>query len=105
MAEETRILHCGAQDEGIKAALAADAEARSASINDLAVGILAERFGVPFSGSGRRSPGFRGSAVGAYRMPTALWLAISHAAADRQTTKKQVVADALAEHYGLAAAA
>jgi len=105
MPDETRILHCGAQDEGLKAALAADAEARGASINDLAVGILAERFRVPFSGSGRKSPGFRGSAVGAYRMPTALWLAISFEATRRQTTKKQVVADALAEHYGLAAVA
>lgn len=102
MADETRILHCGAQDEALKERLAADAAEQEASINDLAVGILAKRFKVNFAGSGRRSPGFRGSAVGAYRMPLPLWLAISHEAANRQTTKKAVVADVLADHYGLA---
>lgn len=103
MSSETRILHCGAQDEALKERLAADAVERGASINDLAVGILADRFRVKFSGSGRRSPGFRGSAVGAYRMPVKLWLAISYEASKRQTTKKVVVAETLAEHYDVAA--
>lgn len=101
MKVETRILHCGAQDETLKATLAQDAADRGASINDLAVGILADRFRVKFDGSGRRSPGFRGSAVGAYRMPLKLWLAISHEATNKSTTKKAVVAETLAEHYGL----
>lgn len=105
MSETARILHCGLQDEAVKAALSADAEERGASINDLAVGILAERFKVKFAGSGRRSPGARGSLTGAYRMPLALWTAIGHEATDRQTTKKAVVATTLAEHYGLVVSA
>lgn len=104
MKDKTRILHCGAQDETLKATLAKDAAERGASINDLAVGILAERFRVKFDGSGRRSPGFRGSAVGAYRMPFTLWLAISHEADEQETSKKAIVAETLAEHYGLVVA-
>lgn len=104
MSEPTRILHCGAQDEAVKDALSADAEERGASINDLAVGILAERFKVEFAGSGRKSPGSRGSRVGAYRMPLSLWHAIGVEALTQQTTKKAVVAATLAEHYGLALA-
>lgn len=98
-----RVLHCGDQDEALKERLAADADERGSSINDLAVGILADRFRVEFSRSGRRSPGFRGSRVGAYRMPLALWQAIGHEATNQQTTKKAVVAVTLAEHYGVAA--
>lgn len=99
-----KTLQCGDHRQELKERLAADAAGREASINDVAVGILAARFGVPFEGSGRRSPGFRGSAAGAYRMPLELWAAISNEATTRQVPKRAVVEAALSDHYALAAA-
>lgn len=99
MATETKTLQCGSQDPALKAQLADEADERGESINDVAVSILAARFGIAYEGSGRKSPGFRGSAAGAYRMPRKLWLAISNAATAGETTKRAVVELALRDHF------
>jgi hypothetical protein len=101
VSEPTKVFHYGVQDEALRDALVADAEERGASINDLAVGILAERFEIEFEGSGRKSPGVRGGRVGAYRMPLSLWHAIGVEALTQQTTMKAIVAEVLGTHYGL----
>lgn len=54
---EVRKLHVHRLDPDLKAALVALTEQREDSLNDVAVGILAEHFSVRFAGSGRRSPG------------------------------------------------
>lgn len=93
----------------VKEALVADAAEKGASVNDLAVSILAEAFDVEFNGTGRRSPGARPT-EGALnlRVPRDLYLAIDNAASERprgSRTKVAVVDAVLREHFELAVAA
>jgi hypothetical protein len=88
----------------VKERLAADADERESSLNDVAVGILAERFGVNFQGTGRRSPGVH-TADGPLllRCPATLYRKVHEAAVSR--SKTDVVETVLREHYELAAVA
>lgn len=101
MAGKHVTLFVGALDPAIKEHLAADAAKREASINDVAVGILAERFKVKFEGTGRKGPGARGSLVGSFRMPRKLDVAIYTARTTDAPSKRAVVERTLAEHYGI----
>jgi hypothetical protein len=86
----------------VKEALSADSAERGVNLNDIAVGILASRFGVAFHGTGRRGPGThtrRGPLV--LRIPRSLDRRIHIAAYGR--TKEAVVEDVLRQHYGLGA--
>lgn len=95
----------------VKRKLVADANASGSSINDLVVGILARKFGVEFTGTGRRSPGAElrpGAGALVLRMPPELYDEIDAAVRlqPRGSRSKVAVVDAaLREHYGLKAAA
>ena len=53
----------------LKRRLVHEVETRGSALNDVAVGILAERFGVPFSPSGRKGAGPGSSGVVLLRLP------------------------------------
>lgn len=94
-------LFVGALDPAIKERLAADAAERQASINDVAVTILASEFKVKFVGTGRKGPGARGSTVGSFRMPLSLAVKIGAQATRTRLPKRTIVERVLAEHYGI----
>lgn len=84
----------------VKERLVADADERDLSLNDVAVGILAERYRVRFEGTSRKSPGTKTpSGPVLLRMPLALYKKI-HAAAVG-VSKVDLVNRTLREHYGL----
>lgn len=96
-------------DADLKERLVFDAMERGCSINDVAVEILAEHFGISFEGTGRKSPG---AVVGeggplVLRVPAALWRKVD-AAAGRMPkgsrSKVAVVQSVLRDHYAAAAA-
>lgn len=84
----------------VKEKLSAEALERGSSVNDVAVGILAERYRLKFQGTGRRSPGTH-TAEGPLllRMPLTLYKRIHAAAVD--CSKTDVVERQLREHYEL----
>lgn len=65
---ELKQLHIHEFDAGLKSQLIDAATEREVSLNDYAVGVLAEHFKVKFKGTGRRSPGARVS-NGALMLP------------------------------------
>jgi myo-inositol-1-phosphate synthase len=69
--------------ERLKRRLVAEVRRRGSNVNDVAVGILAGRFGSPFEPSGRRSTTAGSAGVVVLRMPDALKRQIKLAAADR----------------------
>jgi myo-inositol-1-phosphate synthase len=81
----------------LKRALVREVARRGGNLNDLATGILAERFGVPYSPTGRRSPLAGASGVALLRMPDALKEAIDAEAARTDAHANDVVLEVLAE--------
>src|SRR5215210_3329377 len=84
----------------LKRRLAREVEARGTNLNDVAVGILASRFGVSFEPSGRR-----GTARGAegdvlLRMPPALKERLARRASERKRTLTQLIVETLSERLG-----
>jgi myo-inositol-1-phosphate synthase len=79
----------------LKSRLAREVVRRDSSVNDVAVGILAERFDVPFEASGRPSAGIGPSGVVVLRMPAELKAAIRRAASG--SNMNQVINETLAE--------
>jgi hypothetical protein len=91
--------------DDLKERLVAEAAERDASLNDLAVGILADHFTVAFSGTGRRSPGASTSG-GPLQLavPYALWRKIDVAAGRMpkgQRSKVAVVQSVFRDHFAL----
>jgi myo-inositol-1-phosphate synthase len=86
----------------LKRRVAAEVARRRTNMNDFVVGVLAERFAVPFAPSGRRSPlpGTSGDVV--LRMPEALRRAIKTYAAERDRTMNDVIVESLEDqfHFG-----
>jgi len=60
-------------DPKVKAVLERVSSDRGTSMNDVAVGALAARYGFPFEGTGRRSPGARGGETVMLRLPPELY--------------------------------
>src|SRR5215216_5442591 len=83
----------------LKRRVASEVAKRRTNMNDFVVGVLAERFGVPFQPSGRRSPipGASGDVV--LRMPTLLRQAIKTYAAERDRTMNDVIVEALEDQF------
>src|SRR5215207_10101569 len=83
----------------LKRRVASEVAKRRTNMNDFVVGVLAERFGVAFQPSGRRSPipGASGDVV--LRMPTALRQAIKTYAAERDRTMNDVIVEALENQF------
>jgi hypothetical protein len=102
---ETRQLHIDELDPDLKTRLVAEAEESGVSINDLAVGILAEHHGVRFVGTGRPSRGAAGGAGLQLPVPQSLWLRIHNAAGKTGRSKREYVEAIFRARYERAEAA
>jgi myo-inositol-1-phosphate synthase len=87
----------------LKAALVRETARRGASLNDVAVGLLAESFDVPFTSSGRRSPLPGSSPVVLLRMPDDLKYEIDEEARRVGSSANDVILTALADGLGVPA--
>ena len=87
----------------LKEALAAEAARAGASLNDVAVGILASRFAVPFEPSGRKGAPPKGKGDVLLRMPPALKQKLQTRAAERGRSLNDLIVEILGERLGLAA--
>src|SRR4029450_826887 len=83
----------------LKRNLAREVEETEGNLNDLAVGILASRFAVPFEPSGRRAtaPSTTGDVL--LRMPPELKDKLSRRARERKRTLNQLVVETLEERF------
>jgi myo-inositol-1-phosphate synthase len=84
----------------LKSALAREVARRGSTLNDIAVQILADRFGVRFQPSGRKGsvPGTSGSVL--LRIPPELKERLAGAAEASASTTNQIVVEALSEELG-----
>jgi len=86
----------------LKARLAGEVSARGTNLNDLAVEILAARFGIPFEPTGRKgTPRASGRDV-LLRMPRALKERLRERASDRRRTTNELIVETLHERLGSA---
>jgi myo-inositol-1-phosphate synthase len=84
----------------LKRALSARAERARASQNDVAVAILASRFAIPFTGSGRRGSAPRSGGAVLLRMPRELKDTLVRRARERRTTTNDLILETLAGGLG-----
>jgi myo-inositol-1-phosphate synthase len=87
--------------EALKSALVREVARRRGNLNDVATGILADRFGVDWQPSGRRRPLAGTSGVALLRMPPELKRAIQEEAFRSETNANDVIVRALADHLGV----
>ena len=85
----------------LKRRLVHETEARASNLNDVAVGILADRFGMPYDGSGRRSPAAGTSGVVLLRLPPGLKRRIQLEAFERGGNTNDVILETLSERLGI----
>src|SRR5215203_3551467 len=97
-AERTNILVRMPAD--LKRRLADEVARTSQNLNDIAVGILASRFAVPFAGSGRPGSPPKGSGDVLLRMPPQLKEKVARRAKERRRTTNDLIVEALAERLG-----
>ena len=81
----------------LKARLAAEVADRGSNLNDVAVGILASRFAVPFEPSGRKGTPPKGEGDVLLRMPADLKDRLGQRAADRGANTNELINEILAE--------
>ncbi len=81
----------------LKRELAREGDRRQASLNDVAVAILASRFAIPFSPSGRRGTAPRAGGSVLLRMPRELKERLARRARERRTTTTDLILETLAE--------
>jgi myo-inositol-1-phosphate synthase len=86
--------------DALKRLLSEEVRRSGSSLNDVAVGILASRFAVPFDPSGRpgRSPGRSGSVL--LRMPAELKETLAARAAQRKRNINDLIVETLSERLG-----
>jgi myo-inositol-1-phosphate synthase len=84
----------------LKRDLAEEVEATEGNLNDLAVGILASRFAVPFESSGRKSGRASGRGDVLLRMPLELKEKLSRRARERKRTLNQLIVETLSDGLG-----
>jgi myo-inositol-1-phosphate synthase len=85
----------------LKRRLAQEVERRGASLNDVAVAILASRFAVSFQPSGRRGAAPRAKGDVLLRMPGELKEKLARRASERRRTANDLIVETLAEGLGL----
>src|SRR5438093_4582461 len=85
----------------LKRRLAREVERRGASLNDVAVGILASRYAVAFQPSGRRGTAPRSVGDVLLRMPRELKEKLGQRAGERRRTTNDLIVETLAEGLGL----
>jgi myo-inositol-1-phosphate synthase len=86
----------------LKERLATEVSRAGRSLNDIAVGILADRFAVPFEPSGRRGSAPKGKGDVLLRMPAALKDKLQTRAAERGRRTNDLIVEILAERLGVA---
>ena len=86
----------------LKGRLAAEVADSGHSLNDIAVGILASRFAVPFEPSGRKGSPPKGRGDVLLRMPAALKEKLQTRAAERGRGLNDLIVEILAERLGVA---
>ena len=84
----------------LKRRLADEVARTKQNLNDIAVGILASRFAVPFAGSGRPGSPPKGSGDVLLRMPAQLKEKVARRAKERRRTTNDLIVEALAERLG-----
>src|SRR2546421_12927243 len=85
----------------LKRLLAQEVERRGASLNDVAVGILASRYAVSFQPSGRRRAAPRSAGDVLPRMPRELKEKRGQRAGERRRTTKGLIVQTPAQRLGL----
>ncbi len=85
----------------LKGALVREVARRGGNLNDVATGILAERFGVAYRPTGRRSPLAGSSGVALLRMPAGLKQRIHREASTSGSTVNDVILTTLADELGV----
>src|SRR4051794_13427742 len=85
----------------LKRRLAEEVAARGTSLNDVAVGLLASRFAVPYVPTGRRGSGLRPSGDVLLRMPPHLKEKLAQRAAQRRRNTNDLIVETLSEGLGL----
>jgi myo-inositol-1-phosphate synthase len=85
----------------LKGALVREVARRNGNLNDVATGILAERFGFAYTPSGRRSPLAGTSGVALLRIPAELQRLIKAEARRTRSTANRVILQVLAEELGI----
>ena len=86
----------------LKRRLVDETTARGENVNDVAVGILANRFQIPFEPTGRRSPAAGASGVVLLRVPPELKRKIQLAAFEAGSNTNDVILRVLSEQLGVA---
>ncbi len=81
----------------LKERLAAEVADRGSNLNDVAVGILASRFAIPFEPTGRKGAPPKGEGDVLLRMPADLKDRLQQRAADRGATTNELINEILAE--------
>ena len=81
----------------LKAALVREVARVGGNLNDVATGLLAERFGIAYVPTGRRSPLAGAGGVALLRMPVELKQRIEAEARSTESTESAVILDVLAE--------
>jgi myo-inositol-1-phosphate synthase len=84
----------------LKRRLAREVARRESTLNDVAVEILADQFGVDFQPSGRRGPVPGDTGVVLLRMPPELKRQLDAAARERRSSTNKVVVETLSERLG-----
>src|SRR4051794_30421515 len=85
----------------LKRLLGREVERRGASLNDVAVGILASRYAVSFQPSGRRGAAPRSAGDVLLRMPRELKEKLRQRAGERRRTTHDLIVETLSEGLGL----
>jgi myo-inositol-1-phosphate synthase len=83
----------------LKRRLVREVERSGTGLNDLAVGVLAERYGIAVAPSGRRSAAPGASGVVVLRMPDELKRRLAEEAQRNDTTTNDVIVGALSERF------
>ena len=81
----------------LKKCLADEVAERGSNLNDVAVGILASRFAVPFEPTGRKGTPPKGAGDVLLRMPAELKERLQQRAAERRTNTNELINEFLAE--------
>ena len=84
----------------LKKRLAAEVAERRSNLNDIAVGILASRFAVPFEPSGRKGTPPKGVGDVLLRMPAELKERLQQRASERRTNMNELINEILGERLG-----
>jgi myo-inositol-1-phosphate synthase len=84
----------------LKEQLAGEVAARGSNLNDVAVGILASRFAVPFTGTGRKGAPPRATGDVLLRMPAELKDRLSRRASERKRNVNDLIVETIASGLG-----